>query len=106
MKLGTPIAAVSETLATWDIAVEEEGSRLTWRFHGDHDRDQILPFLKAISEAGLEIRDLRTVESSLEDIFLDLVKGSRHRQAHRRAHVRDVEVDPHVAARLVQNQPC
>src|SRR5688572_26767049 len=77
IELAAPIEAVPSALADWSPALEGDGTRLVWSFHGESERSKMAPFLRAIAEAGLEIRDLRTVESSLEDIFLGLVdKGS------------------------------
>jgi ABC-2 type transport system ATP-binding protein len=85
VELGSPIEALPASLADWQIALEAEGSRLVWSF-GEQDRAKMAPFLRAIAEAGLDIRDLRTVQSSLEAIFLDLVdKGASDAKGERDA---------------------
>jgi len=76
LDLAAPIDAVPAALDGFPVTLGDGGKRLVWSFRDDGERDRIASFLQAVGAAGLEVRDLRTVESSLEEIFLDLVEGA------------------------------
>lgn len=71
--LDEPLHDVPATLAPFELELSADGYELVYRFdaHGVHSA--ISELLKALGEAGVEYRDLQTRESSLEDIFVDLV---------------------------------
>ncbi|MEO6171164.1 MAG: multidrug ABC transporter ATP-binding protein, partial [Lysobacter sp.] len=46
---------------------------LTYRFHSQKEDSGIAALLRRLSDSGIEFKDLRTSESSLEDIFVSLV---------------------------------
>jgi len=78
LQLGAPLAAVPATLAGYELALEDGGHALTYTYdtrgaagEGGHG---IVDFLRHVNDAGLEFKDLRTSESSLEDIFVSLVE--------------------------------
>lgn len=69
-----PIAEVPEALAGYDLSLTADGTRLVFHFDSAADESGITRLLADLTRAGLEIRDLQTRQSTLEDIFVDLVK--------------------------------
>lgn len=72
ISLTAPIDAVPDALADYDLSVE--GATLTYRYDTKSDRTGITALLNDLQKAGLQMADLQTAQSSLEDIFVGLVK--------------------------------
>ena len=68
------IKAIPSALASYDLRLAEDGRRLTYVCDNKVERTGITGLLTDLSAAGLVLRDLQTSQSSLEDIFVDLVK--------------------------------
>ena len=68
------IKAIPPALAGYDLRLAEDGRRLTYVCDNKVERTGITGLLTDLSAAGLVLRDLQTSQSSLEDIFVDLVK--------------------------------
>ncbi len=62
------------SLSEFDLLVSESGNSLTYTFDASAESTGITKLLSAISQSELQIKDLNTSQSSLEDIFVDLVK--------------------------------
>ena len=74
IELQKPIKAIPPALASYDLWLAEDGGRLTYVYDTKAERTGITGLLTDLSAAGLALRDLQTSQSSLEDIFVDLVK--------------------------------
>ena len=74
IELQKPIKAIPPALASYDLWLADDGGRLTYVYDTKAERTGITGLLTDLSAAGLALRDLRTSQSSLEDIFVDLVK--------------------------------
>ena len=74
IELQKPIKAIPPTLASYNLWLAEDGGRLTYVYDTKAERTGITGLLTDLSAAGLALRDLQTSQSSLEDIFVDLVK--------------------------------
>ncbi len=73
--LTQPLAALPPRLAAWNLALRQDGERLDYAFDKTSVDPGALPaLLDALGEAGIAFRDIETRESSLEDIFIDLVR--------------------------------
>ncbi len=68
--LAAPLAAVPPALAAWDVALEADGGVLVYHGKGE---GEVAPLLKALLGAGIDFTGLDLSESSLEDIFVDLI---------------------------------
>ncbi|MGH7080922.1 MAG: ABC transporter ATP-binding protein [Acetobacteraceae bacterium] len=77
LRLRRPLAEVPEALASWRLELANGGSQLTWSYDAREARDGVGEFLDKVRGAGIEFTDLATAESSLEDIFVSLVRASR-----------------------------
>ena len=73
LQLSEPLDAVPESLAPLDLTLGADGYELVYSFDARHEHGDIAGLLRRLSELGIEFRDLRTRESSLEDIFVNLV---------------------------------
>jgi ABC-2 type transport system ATP-binding protein len=75
VQLGEAIKAIPESLARFDVKLGEGGDSLVYTYDTHGERTGITGLLVALAEAGLVLRDVQTRQSSLEDIFVDLVDG-------------------------------
>ena len=73
LQLQSPLAALPAGLAGYPLELSQDGHALVFNFEA-HSRETGIPgLLRRLSELGIEIRDLHSQESSLEDIFVGLV---------------------------------
>ena len=72
--LAEAVSGVPEGLAEFDLTLSENGQSLTYTYEAGGQRTGITRLLAALQEAGLVMTDLQTHESTLEDIFVQLVK--------------------------------
>lgn len=73
VELAEPIAAIPDALSPYGLALSGEGTRLTHEFDSTGERTGISSLLSALSQCGLRVKDISTEQSSLEDIFVELV---------------------------------
>ncbi len=76
LDLVEPLAQLPEALAGRGLTLSEGGNRLIYDFDGGHEVEQatIASILSAIAAADIHFKDLSTRQSSLEDIFVQLVE--------------------------------
>jgi len=74
LQLHPRLDAVPETLAAYRLERNEEGTELTYTYDTQGERTGITTLLKDLGEAGIRFKDLHTTQSSLEEIFVSLVK--------------------------------
>ncbi len=77
LRLRRPLGEVPAALAPWRLELASGGSELTWIYDAREARDGVGEFLEKVRQAGVEFTDLVTTESSLEDIFVRLVREKR-----------------------------
>jgi ABC-2 type transport system ATP-binding protein len=65
---------VPEGLRAWELELNHGGTELRLTFQAGEEQSCIPALLRRIGELGIEFRDLNTRESSLEEIFVDLVR--------------------------------
>jgi len=66
--------AIPDTLAAHHLTLATDGSELIYTYDTQGGRTGITALLKDLNLAGIRFRDLHTTQSSLEDIFVDLVR--------------------------------
>jgi ABC-2 type transport system ATP-binding protein len=71
--LQTPIAALPAALSDFALTLADEGREIVYDFDAQAEDNGVARLLRRLNEAGVEFKDLQTHESSLEDIFVDLV---------------------------------
>ena len=72
--LQAPLVQVPESLGAYALEIAPEGDALVYHYDSASDRTGITKLLNDLQAAGLMMTDLKTQESTLEDIFVDLVK--------------------------------
>ncbi|MGD9391123.1 MAG: ABC transporter ATP-binding protein [Thioalkalispiraceae bacterium] len=75
VELETPLPDLPEALADWELELAGEGQQLIYTYDPHKSHTGIHELLQAINEAGLVIKDVETSKTSLEEIFVNLVKG-------------------------------
>src|SRR6266576_1591244 len=74
LQLQHPLGELPAALAAYDLQLANGGTELTYTYDTQSERTGIVPLLDRLSEAGIMFKDLQTTESSLEDIFVSLVR--------------------------------
>ncbi|MCV9996767.1 ABC transporter ATP-binding protein [Pararhizobium sp. YC-54] len=74
--LQEPISTIPETLSGYELTIEDDGHSLIYDYDTSGERTGITTLLTALAEAGIRLKDISTRQSSLEDIFVELV-GAR-----------------------------
>jgi ABC-2 type transport system ATP-binding protein len=77
LQLLAPIAEIPASLAAYRLELARDGHELTYTYDTAGERTGITALLAALAEAGIRFRDLQTEQSSLEDIFVSLVRQDR-----------------------------
>jgi ABC-2 type transport system ATP-binding protein len=72
LELSAPLDAVPAAVAGYDIALGNDGRELVYTYDTKAERTGITTLLEELKRAGVGFKDLRTTQSSLEDIFVDL----------------------------------
>ena len=75
VELEEAVSALPGALAPWALDLSADGGRLTYTYDPHNTRTGISGLLQAIREAGLVLKDLKSTQSSLEEIFVNLVKA-------------------------------
>ena len=75
--LAEPIAAIPGDLADWSLRLEDDGHVLCYEFDSHAERTGIASLMRRLSDLGIAYKDLSTHQSSLEDIFVELVHKPR-----------------------------
>lgn len=74
IELAEPVRALPEALAQYDLVLVPDGSAVIYNYNTAAERTGITALLGDMAAAGLRLRDLQTRQSTLEEIFVDLVK--------------------------------
>jgi len=74
LELSEAIEAIPESLSVLSLELVNQGHSIIYNYELGSDDPEIVDVLQAINKAGIELKDLKTSQSSLEDIFVDLVK--------------------------------
>jgi ABC-2 type transport system ATP-binding protein len=70
------IEAIPPTLAGYHLELSDDGAALTYSYDTKGERTGITSLLSDLRSAGIQFNDLQTNQSSLEDIFVSLVRAS------------------------------
>lgn len=71
--LASPLDVVPEALAPYDLRLDKGGAVLVYLYDTSGERTGITGLLSDLAKAGITLRDVSTRQSSLEEIFVDLV---------------------------------
>jgi ABC-2 type transport system ATP-binding protein len=74
LQLHEPLEAVPDGLASYNLALGADGHELVFTYDTQSERTGITALLGDLGENGIKFKDLQTTQSSLEEIFVSLVK--------------------------------
>ncbi|MEM1386288.1 MAG: ABC transporter ATP-binding protein [Pseudomonadota bacterium] len=74
LELQTPLEEIPSSLADYKLELTDDPCKLVYRYDTRAARTGISRLLGDLSAAGVRLRDVQTKQSSLEDIFVELVK--------------------------------
>ena len=77
LELREPLETLPEALAGYKLEVDQNGQRLVYTYDTQAARTGITSLLADLNRSGIAVRDLETSSSSLEDIFVSLVRESQ-----------------------------
>jgi ABC-2 type transport system ATP-binding protein len=77
LQLQEPLASVPQAFAAYHLTLGADGYELVYTYDTRSGRTGITDLLDELQRAGIRFKDLQTTQSSLEDIFVDLVRKDR-----------------------------
>ena len=75
--LAEPMSAIPAELSDWTVRLEHDGHVLCYEFDSHAERTGIASLMRRLGDLGIAYKDLSTHQSSLEDIFVELVHRPR-----------------------------
>jgi len=75
LHLQEPLSAVPGGLNGYDLALANDGADLVYTFDAQAEDTGIAGLLRQLNERGVDFKDLQTEQSSLEEIFVNLVRA-------------------------------
>ena len=75
LHLQDPLTEVPAGLGQYRLALAAEGAELVYTFDAKAEHTGIAELLRALSAQGIDFKDLKTEQSSLEEIFVSLVRS-------------------------------
>ncbi len=74
VELQQPVTTLPDSLSKYDLRLSDKGDTITYHYDTQADRTGITSLLGDLAAAGMTLKDIATRQSSLEDIFVSLVK--------------------------------
>jgi ABC-2 type transport system ATP-binding protein len=75
LHLQEPLSAVPSGLKGYDLTLANDGADLVYTFDAQAENTGIANLLRQLNERGVDFKDLQTEQSSLEEIFVNLVRA-------------------------------
>jgi len=76
IRVSEPLESIPSALDEFNLALEEDGHVLRYEYDTRAERTGITRLLAGVSDAGIQLNDMETEQSSLEQIFLRLVEDA------------------------------
>jgi ABC-2 type transport system ATP-binding protein len=77
LQLQSPLAAIPAKLSDYALELAAEGHELIYTFDAQAEDTGIAGLLRRLGEQGVDFKDLHTSQSSLEEIFVSLVRDAK-----------------------------
>jgi ABC-2 type transport system ATP-binding protein len=77
LMLNEPLSAIPASLSGYGLELQDGGNELVYTYDSQRERTGITALLGELEREGIAFHDLDTSQSSLEEIFVDLVKSER-----------------------------
>lgn len=78
LSLQAPLQAIPAALGDLPLELSADGNSLVYTFDTQAEQTGIGALLRRLNEQGIDFKDLHSSESSLEEIFVNLVHGARN----------------------------
>ena len=75
VQLGNAIDAVPASLSSWSLELSDDGTCMTYTYDPMSYETGVAELLRKIDDSELELKDVFTKQSSLEEIFISLVRA-------------------------------
>jgi len=75
LELRSPLAAIPETFSRYALELSPDGTQLTYTYDNQSDRPGVASLIRDLEAAGIQFRDIETENSSLEEIFVNLLRS-------------------------------
>ena len=75
LQLQAPLERIPDGLSTYPLELNADGTTLVYTFDAQAQETGIAALLRRLHDHGIDFKDLHSSESSLEDIFVSLVRG-------------------------------
>src|SRR3546814_10406880 len=79
LHLQNPLEGIPPALAGYPLELSTDRQQLVYTFDAQGEHTGIDVLLRRLGEAGIDFKDLKTSQSSLEDIFVNLLRDTRER---------------------------
>jgi ABC-2 type transport system ATP-binding protein len=73
--LSEPLQSLPAELSDWNLELNDDGHLLRYQFDSHAERTGIASLMRRLTDLGISYKDLSTHQSSLEEIFVELVHG-------------------------------
>jgi ABC-2 type transport system ATP-binding protein len=77
LQLDHALERIPAALGPYGLELSAEGTELTYTYDASDEPGRIIALLRHLDEAGVKFKDLQTTQSSLEDIFVSLVREAK-----------------------------
>lgn len=77
LQLQQPISQLPKELQKFVFDIDEEGKKLTYDYDDNQSNNNVTEVLAAIHRSGIELSDVQTKQSTLEQIFVGLLEESK-----------------------------
>jgi ABC-2 type transport system ATP-binding protein len=77
LQLEHTLDRIPPALSAYRLELTSNGSELIYTYDTQSERTGIISLLKDLNDAGIRFKDLHTTQSSLEDIFVTLVRDGQ-----------------------------
>jgi ABC-2 type transport system ATP-binding protein len=76
LTLAAPLTQIPPELGAYPLTLSSEGRELVYTYDSAGERDGVATLLRDLAAANVPFKDLHTEQSSLEEIFVSLVRGA------------------------------
>ncbi|MFB1016039.1 MAG: multidrug ABC transporter ATP-binding protein, partial [Alteromonadaceae bacterium] len=77
LHLKEPLTAIPSAMTDFNLQIKNDGLQLIYSYDTSEEHTGISALLQHLSEANIGFKDINTDQSSLEDIFVSLVRETK-----------------------------
>ena len=74
LELRNPLTAIPEAFSRYALELSPDGGQLTYTYDNQAERPGVASLIRDLEASGIQFRDIDTQNSSLEEIFVNLVR--------------------------------